>query len=99
MLSILVCHSYYLLLDQKQVLRAKPYPPLATLQVVALLRQAGYRVSFFDAPCRLRNDGICTARRRQSHRGTAACLKAGELRMVRRTNCDSRKRWQWTPGE
>jgi anaerobic magnesium-protoporphyrin IX monomethyl ester cyclase len=49
MLSILVCHSYYLHLDHKQVLRAKPYPPLATLQVVALLRKAGHRVSFFDA--------------------------------------------------
>jgi anaerobic magnesium-protoporphyrin IX monomethyl ester cyclase len=49
MLSILVCHSYYLRLDQKQVLRAKPYPPLATLQVVALLRKAGHRVSFFDS--------------------------------------------------
>ena len=49
MLSILVCHSYYLRLDQKQVLRAKPYPPLATLQVVAMLRQAGHRVAFFDA--------------------------------------------------
>jgi anaerobic magnesium-protoporphyrin IX monomethyl ester cyclase len=49
MLSILVCHSYYLRLDHKQVLRAKPYPPLATLQVVGMLREAGHRVSFFDA--------------------------------------------------
>jgi anaerobic magnesium-protoporphyrin IX monomethyl ester cyclase len=49
MLSILVCHSYYLRLDQKQVLRAKPYPPLATLQVAAMLRETGHRVSFFDA--------------------------------------------------
>lgn len=49
MLSILVCHSYYLRRDQKQVLRAKPYPPLATLQVVSLLRKAGHRVTFFDA--------------------------------------------------
>ncbi len=49
MLSILVCHSYYLRLDQKQVARAKPYPPLATLQVVALLRKSGHRVAFFDA--------------------------------------------------
>ena len=49
MLSILVCHSYYLRLDQKQVLRAKPYPPLATLQVVALLRKAGHQVDFFDS--------------------------------------------------
>src|SRR5580692_8590856 len=49
MLSILVCHSYFLRLDQKQIARAKPYPPLATLQVVSLLRGAGHRVSFFDA--------------------------------------------------
>ena len=49
MLSILVCHSYYLRLDQKQVLRAKPYPPLATLQLVAQLRKAGHQVAFFDA--------------------------------------------------
>jgi anaerobic magnesium-protoporphyrin IX monomethyl ester cyclase len=49
MLSILVCHSYYLHLDQKQVLRAKPYPPLATLQVVAMLRKAGHQVAFFDS--------------------------------------------------
>jgi anaerobic magnesium-protoporphyrin IX monomethyl ester cyclase len=36
-------------LDQKQVERAKPYPPLATLQVVNVLRRAGHQVSFFDA--------------------------------------------------
>jgi anaerobic magnesium-protoporphyrin IX monomethyl ester cyclase len=49
MLSILVCHSYFLRLDQKQIARAKPYPPLATLQVVSLLREAGHQVAFFDA--------------------------------------------------
>jgi anaerobic magnesium-protoporphyrin IX monomethyl ester cyclase len=49
MLSILVCHSYFLRFDQKQSQRAKPYPPLATLQVAAQLRQAGHAVSFFDA--------------------------------------------------
>jgi anaerobic magnesium-protoporphyrin IX monomethyl ester cyclase len=49
MLSILVCHSYFLRLDQKQIARAKPYPPLATLQLVSLLREAGHRVCFFDA--------------------------------------------------
>jgi anaerobic magnesium-protoporphyrin IX monomethyl ester cyclase len=49
MLSILVCHSYFLRFDSKQVERAKPYPPLATLQVAALLRQAGYQVALFDA--------------------------------------------------
>jgi anaerobic magnesium-protoporphyrin IX monomethyl ester cyclase len=49
MLSILVCHSYFLRFDPKQVERAKPYPPLATLQVAAILRQAGHEVSLFDA--------------------------------------------------
>jgi anaerobic magnesium-protoporphyrin IX monomethyl ester cyclase len=49
MLSILVCHSYFQRFDAKQVERAKPYPPLATLQVAAMLRQAGHEVSLFDA--------------------------------------------------
>ncbi|HUI61179.1 MAG TPA: radical SAM protein [Steroidobacteraceae bacterium] len=49
MLSILVCHSYFLRFDPKQVERGKPYPPLATLQVAALLRRAGHRVALFDA--------------------------------------------------
>jgi anaerobic magnesium-protoporphyrin IX monomethyl ester cyclase len=49
MLSILVCHSYFLRLDKKQLERGKPYPPLATLQVAAMLRKAGHQVSLFDA--------------------------------------------------
>lgn len=49
MLSILVGHSYFLRLDHKQWQRAKPYPPLATLQVAALLRQLGHEVRLFDA--------------------------------------------------
>src|SRR5882757_5067513 len=49
MLSILVCHSYFLRFDPKQVERGKPYPPLATLQVAGMLRQAGHRVALFDA--------------------------------------------------
>jgi anaerobic magnesium-protoporphyrin IX monomethyl ester cyclase len=49
MLSILVCHSYFLRFDHKQLERAKPYPPLATLQVAAMLRKAGHRVHLFDA--------------------------------------------------
>ena len=49
MLSILVGHSYFLRFDQKQLERAKPYPPLATLQVAAMLRQAGHQVALFDA--------------------------------------------------
>ena len=49
MLSILVCHSYFLRFDEKQRERAKPYPPLATLQVASLLRAAGHDVALFDA--------------------------------------------------
>src|SRR5271154_3974532 len=49
MLSILVGHSYFLRLDAKQFERAKPYPPLATLQVAASLRESGHAVALFDA--------------------------------------------------
>lgn len=49
MLSVLVGHSYFQRFDQKQFERAKPYPPLATLQVAATLRQRGHAVSVFDA--------------------------------------------------
>lgn len=49
MLRILVAHSYFLQFDSKQRRRAKPYPPLATLQVASLLREAGHEVALFDA--------------------------------------------------
>jgi anaerobic magnesium-protoporphyrin IX monomethyl ester cyclase len=49
MLSLLLGHSYFLRLDPKQWRRAKPYPPLATLQVAARLRSLGHEVAFFDA--------------------------------------------------
>jgi anaerobic magnesium-protoporphyrin IX monomethyl ester cyclase len=49
MLSILVAHSYFLRFDRKQLERAKPYPPLATLQVATMLRQGGHAVRVFDA--------------------------------------------------
>jgi anaerobic magnesium-protoporphyrin IX monomethyl ester cyclase len=49
MLSTLVGHSYFLRLDPKQLQRAKPYPPLATLQVAAMVRERGHAVTLFDA--------------------------------------------------
>lgn len=49
MLSILIAHSYFLCFDRRQLERSKPYPPLATLQVAALLRTAGHQIHFFDA--------------------------------------------------
>jgi anaerobic magnesium-protoporphyrin IX monomethyl ester cyclase len=49
MLKIQVTHSYFLQYDPKQWERAKPYPPLATIQVAALLRRLGHEVALFDA--------------------------------------------------
>jgi anaerobic magnesium-protoporphyrin IX monomethyl ester cyclase len=49
MLKIQVGHSYFLRYDRKQWERGKPYPPLATIQIAALLRQMGHEVSLFDA--------------------------------------------------
>ena len=49
MLSILVGHSFFLRFDAKQSERAKPYPPLATLQVAEQLRRQGHEVALFDA--------------------------------------------------
>jgi anaerobic magnesium-protoporphyrin IX monomethyl ester cyclase len=49
MLSIQVGHAYFLRYDRKQWERGKPYPPLATLQVAALLREQGHQVGLFDA--------------------------------------------------
>jgi len=49
MLTIVVAHSYFLRFDRKQLERAKPYPPLATLQVASMLRRDGHAVHMFDA--------------------------------------------------
>ncbi|MCD0278162.1 B12-binding domain-containing radical SAM protein [Xanthomonas melonis] len=49
MLKIQVSHSYFLRYDPKQWERGKPYPPLATLQIAALLRERGHSLSLFDA--------------------------------------------------
>jgi anaerobic magnesium-protoporphyrin IX monomethyl ester cyclase len=59
MLSILVGHSYFLRFDHKQWERAKPYPPLATLQTAALLRSAGHSVAVFDAMLAEGPDQFC----------------------------------------
>lgn len=49
MLKVQVAHSYFLKYDPKQWERGKPYPPLATIQVAALLRRLGHGVTLFDA--------------------------------------------------
>src|SRR6201989_3003949 len=49
MADVLLGHGYYLRLDPKQWAAAQPYPPLGTLYEAALLREAGHRVTLFDA--------------------------------------------------
>jgi anaerobic magnesium-protoporphyrin IX monomethyl ester cyclase len=49
MLKIQVGHSYFLTYDRKQWERGKPYPPLATLHIAALLREMGHEIALFDA--------------------------------------------------
>jgi anaerobic magnesium-protoporphyrin IX monomethyl ester cyclase len=49
MVEVLLAHSYFLIFDQKQVEKMKPYPPLATLFAASNLRAAGYSVALFDA--------------------------------------------------
>lgn len=46
---VLLAHSYYLRYDEKQTLKMKPYPPLATLLVASVLREGGYDTHLFDA--------------------------------------------------
>ena len=48
MKNILFTHTYFLRLDPKQWNTGLPYPPLGTLYAAALMRQNGYRVTFFD---------------------------------------------------
>jgi len=47
-LRVLFTHSYFLHLDRKQWKAQAPYPPLATLYAMALVRQKGHRVSLHD---------------------------------------------------
>jgi anaerobic magnesium-protoporphyrin IX monomethyl ester cyclase len=46
---VLLAHSWFLAHDPKQTRKMKPYPPLATLLVAAVLRERGFEVELFDA--------------------------------------------------
>jgi len=46
---ILLCHSYFLAHDAKQLAKMKPYAPLSTLLTASLFRRAGHPVALFDA--------------------------------------------------
>jgi anaerobic magnesium-protoporphyrin IX monomethyl ester cyclase len=47
-MKVLFTHSYFLLLDPKQVAHSQPYPPLGTILAAAYLRSNGYDVALFD---------------------------------------------------
>ena len=47
-MKVLFTHSYFLRFDEKQFRQRKPYPPLATIQAAAYLRQNNIEVDLFD---------------------------------------------------
>lgn len=47
-MKILITHSNILINDPKQQQKMQPYPPLATIQAAAILREVGFEVLFFD---------------------------------------------------
>ncbi|MFT6871565.1 MAG: anaerobic magnesium-protoporphyrin IX monomethyl ester cyclase [Roseivirga sp.] len=48
MAKVLVTNTYFYPLDAKQWRFKKPYPPLGTIQIAALLKKDGHEVAFFD---------------------------------------------------
>lgn len=48
-MKVLFTHSYFLQFDEKQRVQRKPYPPLATIQAAAYLRQNDFEVALFDS--------------------------------------------------
>ncbi len=48
MSNVLITHSYFYQLDQKQWQTKQPYPPLGTLQAAAVIRENNFDISFFD---------------------------------------------------
>lgn len=52
MSRLLFTHSYFYRFDPKQWRAHQPYPPLATIQAAALLRNTGHQVALFDTNLR-----------------------------------------------
>lgn len=48
MSKLLFANAYFYHFDPKQWKASQPYPPLATIQAAAFMRQAGHEVSLFD---------------------------------------------------
>ncbi len=58
MSRLLFSHSYFYRFDPKQWRAQQPYPPLATIQAAAFLREAGHQVSLFDTNLRESPDEV-----------------------------------------
>jgi anaerobic magnesium-protoporphyrin IX monomethyl ester cyclase len=52
MSQVLFTHSYLYRFDPKQLKARQPYPPLATIQAAATVREGGFSVSLFDPALR-----------------------------------------------
>lgn len=61
MARVLVTHGYFYRLDPKQWADGRPYPPLGTLLVAALLREAGHEVHVFDTGLRTSPEELAPA--------------------------------------
>ncbi len=53
MSKLLFSHSYFYQFDPKQWRAQQPYPPLATIQAAAYMREAGHDVALFDTNLRM----------------------------------------------
>jgi len=53
MSRLLFTHSYFYQFDPKQWRAQQPYPPLATIQAAACMREAGHEVGLFDTSLRM----------------------------------------------
>ncbi len=73
MADVLVTHSNHLYSDRKQIEKMQPYPPLETLIVVAVLRQAGIDTALFDPTFDSPQEGFREALRRHRLRLVVVC--------------------------
>ncbi len=48
-MTILFAHSFFMNFDEKQSIIHEPYPPLGTIIAAACARNAGFKISLFDA--------------------------------------------------
>lgn len=65
-MNVFLTHSYFYPLDPKQWKNHTPYPPLATITALALLRQEGFSAVFHDVALE-NGPASCIARMRASH--------------------------------